>query len=319
MNVAITGATGFIGRYLTAHLVSEGMTVRPLARTASVRDRASALCLTEVNYEDAESIERGLQGSETVVHLVGCAHAYGADEATYDLINVGYTRRVMSACVAVGAKRVIFMSSVKALGNGGDRPYTHGSLPRPEDSYGRSKVRAEAIVRAMAAEFGLDYVILRPPPVYGSGVRGNLRRLIHAIEMGWPVPVPSPEAGPRSLISLQNLSSAIGKSIRHRSTICETYLISDGHDVTMTELIKLIANIGHKPARTLPIPASLLRGLASFGGGRASTQRLLRASCVDGRRFEEQFEWAPNRDLEFGLREAIEAYRAERARLPDGR
>lgn len=309
--VAVTGANGFVGSHLRQELVGRGFAVRGLVRSQPrEKDPFTTSQLVEVDYDDAPSVIRALDGADAVVHLVGHAHQSTADAAVYRRVNVDYTRRVLEGAAQVGAGRFLFLSSVKVLGNGADEPYSEQTVPRPEDAYGRSKLEAETEVRSLAGPSGVDHVILRPPLVYGAGVKGNLQRLIAAIERRRPIPVARSTANARSLISARNLASAIVDTLAWTVPINDTYLVADSEDVSTAALIETIARVAGTRARTLPIPPSLLRGLANVVHQGPAAQRFLGSLRVDATKFNTYFGWRPPQTLEEGLREAVEGYRS---------
>lgn len=309
--VAVTGANGFVGGYVQSELASRGFHVRGLVRSLGrITDAQSTSQFVEVDYEAAPSILAGLDGAEAIVHLLGHAHQSDPDESVYERVNVGYTRRVIEAAAKSGVRRFVFLSSIKALGNGDAEPYSEKTVPKPEDPYGRSKLEAEIAVRTLAQSAGIDHVILRPPLVYGAGVKGNLAKLIAAIERGWPIPVVRSAANVRSLISARNLASAIGETLSWSGPINETYHVSDREDLSMPELVDLIARVGGGHARKVPVPPGLLRALAKAAHRETVSDRFMRSLRVDATLFTTRFGWRPIQTLEDGLREAVGGFRS---------
>jgi len=305
---AITGANGFIGLHVGDELVARGVEVRALVRSGGRAD-APTVPTVEVDYNDAGSIRRAVHGVDAVVHLLGQAHDAAASADVYELVNVAYTRQVMAACVEAQVQRVVFMSSVKVLGNGQETPYVNTTHPCPEDAYGWSKLRAENVVRELATSAGIDYVILRPPVVYGAGVKGNLRHLIRYVQRGLPVPIPYPAPAARSLISARNLASAVVQTLDWPDAIAQSFLVADGNDVTVIELSKAIAAASGRSIHSISFPAFPMRAMATLCRRQAAVDRLLRSLRVDTLPFVDYFQWRPPQTLEAGIREAIEGYR----------
>jgi UDP-glucose 4-epimerase len=306
--VAVTGANGFIARHVLNELVGRGIQTRPLIRQCAPRGVATAVeDAREVDYDDSQSVMRAIGGADVVIHLLGQAHNPRASADVYHRVNVDCTSRIMEACAKVGVRRLVYVSSVKAIGNGGPVTYTDDTEPRPADAYGRSKLRAETTVREGAAVARSDYVILRPPVVYGAGMKGSLRHLIRNVQRGYPIPIPYPTPGPRSLVSARSLAAAIADTAEWPSTIECTYLVADKPDVTLPELVKAIAKVSGRGARIVPIPAPLLRSVATVVGHGHAADRLLGSLRVDSGPFRTTFGWKQPSSLEDGLREAISA------------
>ncbi len=255
--VAVTGANGFIASHVREELAAQGIDVRALVRAPRVADSVTPASFVEVDYESTPSVLRALDGADAVVHLLGHAHQSGRDPGVYQRVNVEYTRRVLEASGQVGVRRFVFLSSVKAIGNGTEKPYNEKTPANPTDPYGRSKLEAENVVRTRSRHFGTDFAILRPPLVYGGGVKGNVLRLITAIERGRPIPLGRAVSNSRSMISARNLASAIGEVVACERRIDSAYLVSDGTDLSTAELVDAIARAaGTRARRGRPASAS---------------------------------------------------------------
>ena len=312
--IAITGANGFVGTHLREELARRGRRVRALVRSEQRSEgHTSDERVVRVDFDDPSRLARALEGADAVVHLVGHTHRRRSDEAQYRHVNVGCTRAALEAAASAGARRFLFVSSVKALGNGGADPYTDHTVPRPEDAYGRSKLEAENVVRTLGAGRGVDHVILRPPLVYGAGVKGNLHRLIAAVVRRRAIPVTRSAPNRRSLISARNLASAIVDAITWPDPIDDTYLVSDGVDVSTRELVELIARAAGVEARTIATPPVLVRVLGMMGGPRPQVEAMFGSLRVDSSRFAQRFGWSPPQTLEQGLREAGDSVRGRSA------
>jgi UDP-4-keto-D-QuiNAc 4-reductase len=303
--VAVTGANGFIGRHLTEELEASGFGVRGLVRSSTGIPQG----FVTVDYDDPPSIQRGLEGCDMVVHLLGLAHQGTNGRAALEQVNVGYTRATAAAAATIGVRRFVFLSSVKAVGNGSDTPYSEETEPHPADAYGRSKLGAELALRAFAQPSGMDHVILRPPLVYGAGVKGNLQKLITAVEHGWPVPLPAHTRNIRSLVCVTNLASAIVATLSAVEPIDGTYFVADGSDFSTSDLVRLLGRVAGKRVHLLPIPERTLRGLARLAHADRTTDRLLGSLSVDASRFAEHFSWIPRISPEEGMTDAVRGYR----------
>ena len=266
--VLVTGAGGFVGRALVPLLKTSGWTVRPVVR-ADTGDIGP-----DTDWRPL------LAGVHAVVHLAARVHVMrdrAADpEREFDRTNHLAAARLAAQAEATGVRRFVFLSSVKVHGDTADHPLGAADTPCPNDAYGRSKLAAE---RAIAAEAdAMTIVILRPPLVYGPGVRGNFLAMMRAIERGWPLPLASLR-NRRSLIYAGNLADAIRAALDGPPG---TYLPSDRDDVSTPALIRRTATALERPARLFPVPPALLRGLAAAAGKTAAAERLTGSLAVDG-------------------------------------
>jgi nucleoside-diphosphate-sugar epimerase len=205
---------------------------------------------------------------------------------------------------AAGVKRFVFLSSVKVNGESGR--YTEADPPAPEDAYGISKHEAEAALRAIAQDTGMDVVIIRPPLVYGPGVRANFLALMRAVSRGIPLPLGAVN-NRRSLVALSNLVDFIITCIEHPAAANETFLLSDGEDLSTTDLIRRLAGAMGRPARLLPVPESVLIAGAALLGRRDIAQRLLGTLRVDTSKARQLLGWVPPITVDEGLRLAVAA------------
>jgi len=282
MRVLITGISGFVGSELAPALRKFGHEVL----AASVRSDVTDL----------------LVGCEAIVHLANIAHR----SASLDLlrrVNVEGTRALAEKAAAAGARRFVYLSSIKALGE-----ETHGlalngaEVPAPEDAYGRAKLEAERALAEVAGRTGLEVVILRPPLVYGQGVKANFLALMRAVDRGWPLPLASVR-NRRSFVYLGNLVDAIGRCLEAPQSPGKTYFVSDGEPVSTPELVRAIARALGRPARLLPFPPFALDWIPSL-------RRLTRSLEVDDSAIRRELGWAPLFSFEDGIRLTCEWYRS---------
>ena len=258
MTVLVTGASGFVGSIVCQVLIERGIAVR---RALGLSGGALAHRDDCVIREPGEvaNWSMAMKGVDSVVHLAARTHVMrdtAADPlAEYRRINVSGTQALAEAAQAAGVRRFIFLSSIKVNGGGTTlRPYSETDAPCPEDAYGVSKREAELALRAAAAD--METVILRPPLLYGPGVKGNFLRLMRAIERGMPLPLGSIH-NHRSLLYVGNLVDAIMLSLDHPAAAGQTYLVADNEGISTPELIRAIAAAMHRPARLLPLPLPL--------------------------------------------------------------
>lgn len=318
--VFITGASGFVGQALCQNLIERGMKVRGLVRKNSrnlllvcgVETVETVSLVTETDWKGK------LRGIDHLVHLAGRAHFLNdhQNEAfeAYRKINVEGMENLARGAAQAGVKRFIFLSSVKVYGEGRETPYREEDPPVPEDFYGKSKIEAEDALVRISKETGLEVVILRPPLVYGPGVRANFLILMKVVEKGIPLPLKSIK-NLRSLIFLGNLTDAIALCLNHPSAPGEIFLMSDGHDVSTPDLIRLIAHSMGKPARLLPSPPGLLKFSARLVGKSDSAEKLICSLTADISKIQKQLGWKPPFTLEQGIDQTVTWYR--KRELPD--
>jgi nucleoside-diphosphate-sugar epimerase len=223
-------------------------------------------------------------------------------------INVSGTVGLARQAVSARVRRFVFMSSIKVNGESTtSQPFRESTQPQPQDAYGISKLEAENMLHTIGESMGMETVILRPPLVYGPGVKGNLLRLLRMIERGTPLPLASIK-NQRSLISVTNLVDAIVTAIEAQAAAGRTYLVSDGEDISTPELIrKLSSSMGLHP-NLWPCPASLLNFGATLLGKRAEALRLTGSLQVDSSRIRRELGWRPRHSLDQGLNAMAQWY-----------
>ncbi len=319
LKVLVTGANGFIGRALCAHLRSAGIPLR-----AAVR--AVAPSLPAGTGEAAEFVAVGdisgktdwgaaLDGVTHLAHLAGWAHDRGASRAEAvrlsRTVNVEGTARLARQAAAAGVSRFVFLGSVKAAGErSGTLPLSESYPPVPEDPYGASKLAAERMLGDLAGG-GMETVILRPPLVYGPGVRANFLRLLRLVDRGIPLPLGSVR-NLRSLVYLGNLVSAIEACLVSPAAAGQTFFVSDGEDVSTPDLVRRIASAMGRPARLFPFPVRLLRIGARLAGRAAEFGRLADSLAVDATKIRAVLGWEPPFTLDQGLNDTVDWYRAQK-------
>jgi nucleoside-diphosphate-sugar epimerase len=260
----VTGATGFIGRALIGRLNASGVATLALSRTAdaSAGDRAAHLDLAGPSPIDARMFEAG----DVLFHLAAKTHdltdAAGA-EADYWRLNVDGTRRLLDAACRGGVTRVVFASSVKVSGEGGEQIVDESRTPVPLTAYGRSKLAAEEILRETARQGALTAVCLRFPIVYGVGQRGNLQRMIRAVDRGTFPPVPDTR-NRRSMLHVQNAVQALWLAATHASP-GPVYYVTDAYSYSTREIDDAIRRALGRPPRRWSVPAPVWRALAAGG------------------------------------------------------
>lgn len=305
--VVVTGANGFVGCHLVDTLSRRGFDFLALSRASCAADYPR---LVIRSLGDVEAIKAALSGYSVVIHTAARAHvmqdSVSDPIAEYRRVNTQITLDLAKAAVAVGVRRFIFISSIKvhgektALGS----PCRASDAPMPDEPYGMSKLEAEQGLMKLAGETGLEVVIIRPPLVYGPGVKGNFASLITLMGKGLPLPLGAIH-NKRSLISIDNLVDLIIRCIDHPAAANQVFLAGDGEDLSTTELLRGLAEAIGRPARLIPVPAGLLSLCATLLGKRAVAQRLLGSLQVDISKTRELLGWEPPISVKEGLRRCI--------------
>jgi nucleoside-diphosphate-sugar epimerase len=309
--VLVTGANGFIGRALCEALAARGLAVRAAVRTP-VALPGEVRTVGEIGPDT--DWRRVLAHVDAVLHLAARVHVLGntaADPlAEYRAVNVAGTARLAQECAAARVPRLVFVSSIKVNGErSGAIPFTEADPPAPEDAYGVSKHEAEEELRSIAAATGLEAVVVRPCLVYGPGVRGNLDRLLRAIERGVPLPLASLR-NQRSLMGLTNLCDLLVRCATDPRAAGETFLASDGADVSTPQLIRWLADGVGRPARLFRVPPSWLELGARLANAQAAYERLSGTLQADSSKARELLDWQPPLPVDDGLRETGAWHRA---------
>ena len=308
MKVLITGASGFVGGALCSHLVSRDFDI-----VATVRNLPNAH-VPRVDYRIVTKLDaatdwhNALAGVQTVIHCAARVHVmrdHAQDPLTeFRRVNTQGTETLARAAARSGVKRLIFLSSIKVNGESTlpVSPFDEASPAKPQDSYAISKWEAEQALTRVSAETGLEVVVLRCPLVYGPGVKGNLLRLLQAVDQGIPLPL-ALARNRRSLIYLDNLTNAIVTCLTHPAAAGRTYLVSDGEDVSTSELIARSAQALGKPSRLWPCPLGLIELAGRVTGKSDEITRLLGSLCIDSSKIRSELYWTPPYTLEQGLAE----------------
>lgn len=316
----ITGASGFVGRALCEEAASRGVHVRGATRNAChLPGLAENVIVSTLDGET--SWAAALHDVDVVIHLAARVHVMkdvAADPLAEFLgVNMRGTANLAHQAAAAGVKRLVYVSSVKVNGERttGTQAFTESDDPAPQDAYAISKWRAEQVLQRVARESGLEVVILRPPLVYGSGVKGNFIKLLAAVDKGIPLPFAGVH-NRRSLIYLGNLVDALILCARHPAATGRTYLVRDGEDISTPDLVRQMAMALERPARQFPVPVRLLRGLGSLFGKTESIERIVGSLCVDDDLIRRELGWKPRFTLRQGMQAMALWYRAVN-KVPD--
>lgn len=312
----LTGSTGFLGTALARWLVEDS---RYQLVTAVRREAANLVSGSQpISVGDLEANtdwRSALSGIEVVIHTSARVHVMN-DSANEPLtefrrVNVEGTLNLARQAAAAGVKRFIFISSIKVNGEGTflNQPYTSEDMPAPVDPYGISKREAEDGLRILAEKTGMEIVIIRPPLVYGPGVKANFLRMMCWLYKGIPLPLGSINNA-RSLVALDNLVDLIVTCVDYPAAANQTFLVSDDDDLSTAELLKRMARALGKPARLLSIPVWLLKTGAALVGKRDFAQRLLGSLQVDISKTREVLGWSPPVSVDEALKKTAEDFLA---------
>lgn len=315
MIVLVTGASGFVGMAVVGRLATHSdFTPRAVVRSEN-QHLPSAVATVQISGLTSDvDWSASLQGVEVVVHAAARVHVMQDTSADplieFRRVNVDGTLNLARQAATAGVKRFVFISSIKVNGEGAplEKPCRAEDSPAPVDPYGVSKLEAEQGLRQLAKETGLEVVIIRPPLIYGPGVKANFLRLMKGVERGIPLPLASIN-NCRSLVYLGNLVDAIVVALKHPKAADQTYLVCDGEDVSTPELVRRIAAAFGTSARLIPFPLGLMRLAGMMTGKTAAVDRLLGSLVVDSGKIRRELGWQAPFNMQEGLKATAQWYR----------
>jgi nucleoside-diphosphate-sugar epimerase len=308
----ITGANGFVGKALCAELLEHGHVVRAASRaTGSVMERVDITVVGSI--DDKTDWTGALAGIDVVIHLAARVHVMH-EKATDPLeefrrVNTVGTEHLARAAAISGVKRMVFASSIKVNGEettAGHR-FSEHDIPAPQDPYGVSKWEAEQALHRVSKETGLEVVVVRPPLVYGPGVKGNYERLMSALSKGMVLPFASVN-NVRSMLYVENLVDAIRVCATSSAASGNTYLLCDGEDVSTPTLLRQMGAAMEKPVCLIPCPLTLLKTLGFLLGKSSEVKRLLGSLQIDNSKIRHDLNWQPPFTLQEGLDATAKKY-----------
>lgn len=311
--IFVTGANGFIGRHLCENLSKKGFVVYGSVRKQNQIDNIAIHKHFVIdNIGPDTNWGTAVHGCDTVIHLASRVHVMHDTSldplAAFRLVNTAGTKQLASEAAAAGVRRFVYVSSIKVNGEStSDRPFTAEDIPAPEDDYAQSKYEAEMCLREIESKLGLEVVIVRPPLVYGPGVKGNLQRLMWLIEKGIPLPFAS-IINSRSLVGIDNLCNLLIHCVESRSAAGNTFLVSDGNDVSTPELLHMIGEEMHKPVRLIRFPRKLLQQVMSIIGYSSEFEKLSNSLQVDINNTCELLGWSPDKTTIQGIADMVKNY-----------
>lgn len=313
MKVLVTGANGFVGRALCAHLASGRHHVVAAVRASHTGMQDQQIVTIDALDQNTDW-RNAFQGVDAVVHLAARVHILRVDAGDsageFQKINVAATLNLARQAAAAGVKRFVFLSSVKVNGEVSPpgQPFCELDAPNPQDHYGHSKYEAEKGLRQIADTTSLQVVIIRPPLVYGPGAKANFGALMAWVARGWPLPLGGIH-NIRSLVGLDNLVDFVATCLTHPAAANQTFFVSDRQDISSTALVHALADAAGVRAHLLPVPASLLMAMARSLGKGAAAQRLCQTLQVDTAKAGELLGWVPPVSLQLGLQHAMRSQR----------
>lgn len=317
--VLVTGADGFVGRYVCRRLIESGYSLRAGVRNV---ESISDLRRTVPGLSDSSLLGdlgagpelRGpLAGVSTVMHLAARVHVMkessGDPLQEFRRVNVEGTKFLARAAAEAGVRRLIFVSTIKVNGDSTPgEPFHIDMPPSPQDAYAISKWEAEKTLRSIAAESGLEVVVVRPPLVYGPGVRGNFLRLMRLVDRALPLPWPK-EENRRSMIGAENLADFLVLCVDHPKAAGHSFLVKDSEDVSTRELITRLARLLDRPVRLVPVPESLIRLAVRLTMKNEAAGRVLDSLVIDSDSAQQLLDWVPPVTLDEGLAATARWYR----------
>ena len=314
MRILVTGPTGFVGSALVARAAADpALQVRIALRRRDERPTARVELASVGELAGDTDWSRAVAGTDAVVHAAARVHVLResvADPlAEFRRVNVEGTMRLARQAAEAGVRRFVFLSSIKVNGEGttAGRPYTADDPPAPVDAYGVSKYETEERLRQLASATGMELVIIRPVLVYGPGVKGNFRTLLRWLDRRVPLPFGAVH-NQRSFVAVGNLVDLIVVCLSHPAVAGRMLLVSDGEDLSTTELLRRTAAAMGRPARLVPVPEGALRFAARLLGAADVAQRLLGWLQVDIDGTRASLGWSPPIRVDDALRETAAHY-----------
>ncbi|MTI64688.1 SDR family oxidoreductase [Methylophaga sp.] len=325
MKILVSGGTGFVGRALVSHLRGNGHAVSALVREVSSSlegEVPQIICGDLVGLSDSpvpsgvkdvcdiNKLRTALENTDTVIHTAARVHVMDdtAEEPLIEFrkVNTAATLGLAREAARAGVKRFIFLSTIKVNGESTypGEPFSEQDICNPTDPYGISKYEAEQGLLQIAQKTGMEVVIIRPPLIYGPGVKGNFASMMRWVGKGIPLPLGAVN-NQRSLLALENLLDFINCCLDHPKAANEVFLLSDGQDVSTTELIQKLAQAQGKKAWLLPVPVSLMKLAADLLGKRDVADRLFGSLQIDNSKACFKLNWSPVVSMDEQLRKML--------------
>jgi nucleoside-diphosphate-sugar epimerase len=322
--ILVTGANGFVGSALCPRLEQSGFLVKGAVRVLAklppggISDSEACQWVVLHDRSTEDETNEALRDVHAVVHLAARVHVM-TDRTPDPLqefrkINLVWTKQLARVAASQGVRRFVYLSSIKVNGEQSVMPFTERDFPNPEDPYGVSKWEAEQALAKVSAETGMEIVIVRSPLVYGPGVGGNFLQLLKILQRGVPLPLASVQ-NRRSLVSRGNLVDALISCVRDRRAAGQTYLVSDGEDLSTPELIRRLGKVMGVNVRLWPFPVPLIRWMGQIAGKMGMIDRLLGSLQVDSSKIRRELDWHPPFSIDRGFAETAAWYCGQSSRF----
>lgn len=315
MKILVTGASGFLGHALVKSLSDvAGMAVVAATRRADDSFAATVARSAVGDLDGATDWTEALANVDVVVHAAARVHVMNdtsADPlASFREVNTAATLNLARQAAKAGVKRFIYISTIKVNGEAtAQAAFKPDDVPQPSDPYAISKAEAEQALLQRAKEWGLEVVIIRPVLIYGPGVKANFLSLMRLLKRGWPLPLGAID-NRRSLVSIDNLVDLIRVCIEHRAAANEIFLVSDGHDVSTTELVQKLRQYLGVKSWLIPVPSQWILWVSKLIRREPAARRLLGSLCVDITKNHQLLGWVPPHSLDQGLSKTVEHFLA---------
>ena len=309
MKIIVTGASGFVGQALVKDLnLLDQYNLSVIVRKESYRlsDSVTEICIKDLT--ECKDYSQFLKGADVLIHLAGRAHVMHENcsdpLAAFRSVNVDATLNLAKSAQKSGLSRFIFISSIKVNGEStvDNRPFNQSSPHSPKDPYGQSKSEAESGLRELERNGCMSVTIIRPPLIYGPGVKGNLSLLLKALRWHVPLPFHNLSKNRRSMIGIDNLIDFIKICITHDNAIGQTFLVSDGHDISTSDLIASMKRYSKSRAFLVPVPKRILTAIGRLFGVESHLDRLMGTLQLDISETTASLDWQPPHTVEHGLK-----------------
>ncbi len=301
--VLVTGGNGFVGQYVCRQLMEMGNRVRVPTRTLMQSRNHACEFVPTGDLTTFANWRQLVRDVDAVVHLVARTHVtdeFGAAAMQkYRAVNVDVTRRLAKAALDVGVKHFVYLSSIKAVGNESNEPLTEIHPCNPVDSYGITKLEAEQNIQDVLGNSDVGYTILRPPLVYGVGVKGNFLRLLNLVQRGMPLPRITNR---RSMVHVSNLVDIVCLALTNERARDQIFHVADAQPVSTAELVSHIAAGMGRGSRLMPVPQNLLTQLGRAIGKQEEMRRLVDSLCVSIEKVTTELNWTPPVSIADGVR-----------------
>ncbi len=316
LSYLVTGASGFVGSQLCSALVNANVFVRAVSRKSIDISGVDSVQISDMVKETGWT--SALRDIDVVIHLAARAHVMNDTTANplqeFLDVNLKLTANLADQAAKAGVKRFVYVSSIKVNGEYTEnQPFDESSMTVPTDAYAVSKLQAEQYLLNLSRETDMEVVVVRPPLVYGPGVKANFLRLVMLIDKSLPLPLAA-VTNKRSLIYVGNLVDALIQCATHPQAKGQVYLVSDSADVSTPELIKEIAKALGRQSRLFYIPIKLIRYLAACIGRSAAIDRLTQSLVIDGSKIRRELGWNPPFTIQNGLKATADWYKLSKTK-----